>query len=49
MSQCVNATYSISQKVLDDFNKLCDPDRVNKSALIEKMMVNWIAEQKKGK
>ena len=48
MPKFIKATYSITPKVLDDFNKLCDPVRTNKSALIEAMMVNWIKEQKEG-
>ena len=39
-------SYSVEDKILKDFNKVCEEKAVNKSALISKFIIQWTNENK---
>lgn len=38
-------THTIDKTVADNFNKISKENAINKSALVEKLIKNWIKEQ----
>jgi len=39
-------SYTVDEKCVREFNELCEKKTINKSALIEKLIVQWINENK---
>jgi len=42
-------SYTVEETVVEEFNKICEQNSVNKSALIEKLIITYIETDKKNK
>ena len=44
-----NATYSITEDLLTQFDKHCDDNRINKSGVMETQMRDWLDREQQAK
>jgi hypothetical protein len=42
MENKIKASYNITKTVLDEFNKIAKEKAINKSGLIEMLIIDWI-------